>query len=183
MQFTLSAYYTRSSKQTLCVGLEVDKTEAMIRNRYNRIPHPALNYPLNTKRERDTHNEDGPKTKTAQAKKAKEYSKSEGKKESRAYDELLQVKWPKEVAPPPPPPVFSHRINTEKVIERSRVCHNHKPQPTLDTKKKENGQKHKRAKQTNICTRSTKTSSLFPKRGDQNAKTNGETRTKSIRRL
>ena len=29
----------------------VDK-KAMIRNRYNRIPHPALN----TKRERDTHN-------------------------------------------------------------------------------------------------------------------------------
>ena len=35
----------------------------MIRNRYNRIPHPALN----TKRERDAHNEDD-KTKTAQAK-------------------------------------------------------------------------------------------------------------------
>ena len=32
------------------------------------------------------------------------------------------------------------------------------------------------------CTRSTKTSSLFPKRGDQNAKTNGETRTQSTRR-
>ena len=36
----------------------------MIRNRYNRIPHPALK----TKRERDTHNQDGTKTKTAQAK-------------------------------------------------------------------------------------------------------------------
>ena len=31
--------------------------------------------------------------------------------------------------------------------------------------------------------RSTKTISLFPKRGDPNAKTNGETRTKSTRRL
>ena len=29
--------------------------------------------------------------------KAKEYSNSERKKESRAYDELLQIKWPKEV--------------------------------------------------------------------------------------
>ena len=98
-KFTPSACYTRSSKQTLCVGLEVDKIEAMIRNRYNRIPHPALN----TKRKKDTHNEDGIKTKTAQAK-SQEDSSSEcqrvfeerGKKESRAYDELVQVKWPKE---------------------------------------------------------------------------------------
>ena len=36
----------------------------MIRNRYNRVPHPALN----TKRERDTYNEDGTKIKTAQVK-------------------------------------------------------------------------------------------------------------------
>ena len=36
----------------------------MIRNRYNRIPDPALN----TKRERDTHNQDGTKTNIAQAK-------------------------------------------------------------------------------------------------------------------
>ena len=42
-------------------------------------------------------------------------------------------------------------------------------------RRREKGQKHTRAKQTNKCTRSTKTSSLFPKRGDQNAKTNGET--------
>ena len=26
--------------------------------------------------------------------------------------------------------------NLKKLIERSRVCHNHKPQPTLDTKRK-----------------------------------------------
>ena len=36
----------------------------MIRNRYNRIPHPALN----TNRERDTYNQDGTKIKTAQVK-------------------------------------------------------------------------------------------------------------------
>ena len=47
----------------LYLGLEVHK-KAMIRDRYNRIPHPALN----TKRERDTHNQVGTKTKTAQAK-------------------------------------------------------------------------------------------------------------------
>ena len=36
----------------------------MIRNRYNQIPHPALN----TKQERYTYNLDGTKIKTAQAK-------------------------------------------------------------------------------------------------------------------
>ena len=36
----------------------------MIRNRYNRIPHPALN----TKRERDTYNYDSTKIITAQVK-------------------------------------------------------------------------------------------------------------------
>ena len=36
----------------------------MIRNRYNRIPHPALN----TKWERDTYNSGGTKIKTAQVK-------------------------------------------------------------------------------------------------------------------
>ena len=38
--------------------------KAMIRNRYNQIPYPALN----TKRERDTYNLDGTKIKTAQVK-------------------------------------------------------------------------------------------------------------------
>ena len=42
---------------------KVDK-KAMIKNRYNRIPHPALN----TKRERDAYNQDGTKTWTAQVK-------------------------------------------------------------------------------------------------------------------
>ena len=69
------------------------------------------------------------------------------------------------------------------LLERSSVCHNHKPQPTPDTKKKrKKGQKHTRAKQTNKCTRSTKTSSVFPKRGNQNANTNEKTKTKSTRR-
>ena len=52
---------------------------------------------------------------------------------------------------------------TKTLIERSRVWHNHQPQPTLDTKRREKGQKHTRAKQTNKYMRSTKTSSLFPK--------------------
>ena len=42
---------------------KIDK-KAMIRNRYNQIPHPGLN----TKRERDTHIQDGTRTKTAQVK-------------------------------------------------------------------------------------------------------------------
>ena len=76
------------------MGLEVDKTEATIRNQYNRIPHPALN----TKRERGTHTEDGTEIKTAQAKSQGDSSfegqrvvEERGKKESRAYEELLQV--------------------------------------------------------------------------------------------
>ena len=36
----------------------------------------------------------------------------------------------------------------KKLIERSRGCHNHNPQPTLDTKRKR--KKHTRAKQTNV---------------------------------
>ena len=71
------------------MGLEVDKTEAMIRNRYNRIPHPVLN----TKRERTPTMKTAPKQKQQKRKakgttlsKAKVYSKSGGK-QSRAYDE------------------------------------------------------------------------------------------------
>ena len=44
-------------------GLRVHK-KAIIRNRYNRIPHSAQN----TKRERDTYNEDGTKIKTTHVK-------------------------------------------------------------------------------------------------------------------
>ena len=80
------------------MGLEVDKN-AMIRNRYNRIPPK-------TKREREIHNQDDTKTKPAQANSQWDSSfegqsvfEQRGKKESRAYDELLQVKCPKEVEP------------------------------------------------------------------------------------
>ena len=48
-------------------------------------------------------------------------------------------------------------------------CHNHKPQPFLDTKwkrKPTNPNKHK----SNKRTKSTKISSLFPKRGNRNTK-------------
>ena len=41
---------------------------------------------------------------------------------------------------------------------------------------------HAQNKQTNVR-EAQKTSSLFPKRGDQNANTNGESRTQSTRRL
>ena len=51
------------------------------------------------------------------------------------------------------------------VREKSRVCHNHKPQPFPDPKRKRkptNPNKHK----SNKRTKSTKISSLFPKRGN-----------------
>ena len=55
----------------------------------------------------------------------------------------------------------------KKVREKSRECHNHKPQPFQDTKRKPtNPNKHKSIKRT----KSTKISSLFPKRGNHNAK-------------
>ena len=52
-----------------------------------------------------------------------------------------------------------------KVREKSRECHNHKPQPFPDTKrmrKPTNPNKHK----SNKRTKSTKIGSLFPKRGE-----------------
>ena len=52
-------------------------------------------------------------------------------------------------------------IIKEKLIEMSRVCHNHKPQPTLDTKRKrKKGQKHAHAKQTNVRETQTTVSSI-----------------------
>ena len=174
IQFKPSACYIRSSKQMLYVGLEADKAEAMIRNRYNQIPHPALN----TKQERTPTMKTAPKQKQHKQKargtalsKAKENLKSERKQgvalmTRTSASKMAKRSWAS--------PVFSHRINTEKLIERSRVCHNHKPQPTLDTKRRRKRTKHARAKQTNKCMRSTKTSTLFPKRGVQLAKTNGE---------
>ena len=79
----------------------------------------------------------------------------------------------------------------KKVREKSRECHNHKPQPFLDPKRKRkpiNLNKHKPNKRT----KSTKISYLFPKRGNRNTKrtekhknkmTHGKTYNKSPRRI
>ena len=75
--------------------------------------------------------------------------------------------------------------------EKTRECHNHKPQPFPDPKRKRkptNPNKHK----SNKRTKSTKISSLFPKRGNRNTKrtekqknkmTHGKTYNKSPRRM
>ena len=80
---------------------------------------------------------------------------------------------------------------SKKVREKSRECHNHKPQPFPDPKRKRkptNLNKHK----PNNRTKSTKISSLFPKRGNCNTKrtekhknkmTHGKTYNKSPRRI
>ena len=57
----------------------------------------------------------------------------------------------------------------EKVREKSRKCHDHKPQPFPDTKRKRKQTKLNKRK-SNKRTKSTKTSSLFPKRGNCNTK-------------
>ena len=79
----------------------------------------------------------------------------------------------------------------KKVKEKSRECHNHKPQPFTDPKRKRkltNPNKHKPNKRK----KSTKISSLFPKRGNRNTKrtekhknkmTHGKTYNKSPRRI
>ena len=79
----------------------------------------------------------------------------------------------------------------KKVRQKSRECHNHKPQPFPDPKRKRkptNLNKHKPNKRT----KSTKISSLFPKRGNRNTKrtekhknkmTHGKTYSKSPRRI
>ena len=79
----------------------------------------------------------------------------------------------------------------KKVREKSRECHNHKPQPFPDIKRKRkptNPNKHKSIKHM----KSTKISSLFPKRGNRNAKrtekhknkmAQGKTYNKSLRRI
>ena len=65
---------------------------------------------------------------------------------------------------------FTWSYNTEKKVrEKSRECHNHKPQPFPDPKRKRkptNPNKHKPNKRP----KSTKISSLFPKRGNRNTK-------------
>ena len=82
-------------------------------------------------------------------------------------------------------------IYKKKVREKFRECHNHKPQPFPDPKRKRkptNPNKHK----SNKRTKSTKISSLFPKRGNRNTKrtekhkkkmTHGKTYNKSPRRI
>ena len=79
----------------------------------------------------------------------------------------------------------------KKVREKSRECHNHKPQPFPYPKRKRkptNLNKHKPNKRT----KSTKNSSLFPKRGNRNTNrtekhknkmTHGKTYNKSPRRI
>ena len=79
----------------------------------------------------------------------------------------------------------------KKVREKSRECHSHKPQPFPDPKRRRkptNLNKHK----PNQRTKSTKISSLFPKRGNRNTKrtekhknkmTHGKTYNKSPRRI
>ena len=88
--------------------------------------------------------------------------------------------------------IFFLLYKTEKKVrEKSRECHNHKPQPFPDPKRKRkrtNLNKHK----PNKLTKSTKISSLFPKRGNRNTKrtekhknkmTHGKTYNKSPRRI
>ena len=61
------------------------------------------------------------------------------------------------------------KYRVKKVREKSRECHNHKPQLFPDTKRKRkptNPNKYK----SNKRMKSTKISSLFPKRGNRNAK-------------
>ena len=96
--------------------------------------------------------------------------------------------------------IFTQLMNVtaEKVREKSKKCHNHKSQPFPDPKRKRkptnlnrkltNLNKHKPNKRT----KSTKISSLFPKRGNRNTKrtekhknkmTHGKTYNKSPRRI
>ena len=79
----------------------------------------------------------------------------------------------------------------KKVREKSRKCHNHKPQPFPDPKRKRKPTNLNNTNRTNVR-KSTKMSSLFPKRGNRNTKrtekhknkmTHGKTYNKSPRRI
>ena len=61
---------------------------------------------------------------------------------------------------------YVHQQN--KVRGKSRECHNHKPQPFPDTKKRKQTKSNKR--KSNKRTKNTKISSLFPKQCNRNAK-------------
>ena len=80
----------------------------------------------------------------------------------------------------------------KKVREKSRECHNHKPQPFPDAKRKRKTIKNINKHKPNKRTKSTKISFLFPKRGNRNTKrtekhknkmTHGKTYNKSPRRI
>ena len=61
------------------------------------------------------------------------------------------------------------QVYQKKIREKSRECHNHKPQPFPDTKGKKKETKANKHK-SNKRTKSSKISSLSPKRGNRNAK-------------
>ena len=63
----------------------------------------------------------------------------------------------------------AYHVNKYRVREKARECHNHKPQPFPDTKRKRKQTKPNKHK-SNKHTKSIKTSSLFPKQGNRNAK-------------
>ena len=58
----------------------------------------------------------------------------------------------------------------KKVREKSRECHNHKPQPFPDTMRRRRKQTKPNKHKLNKHTKSTKISSLFPKWGNPNGK-------------
>ena len=60
-------------------------------------------------------------------------------------------------------------LSTKKVREKCKECHNHKPEPFPDPMRKRKQTKPNKRK-SNKCTKSTKISSLLPKRGNRNAK-------------
>ena len=65
-------------------------------------------------------------------------------------------------------PSLKPRQSLPKMLrEKSRVCHNHKPQPFPDPKRKRK-LTHLNKHKPNKRTKSTKISSLFPKRGNRN---------------
>ena len=59
-------------------------------------------------------------------------------------------------------------VQEKKSKRKSRKCHNHKPQPFPDTKRKRKPTKPNKRK-SNKRTKSTKISPLFPERGNRNA--------------
>ena len=96
-----------------------------------------------------------------------------------------------------PPLLWNHladwrQISCEKrVREKSMECHNHKPQPFQDTKRKKKSTKTNKQK-SNKRTKSPTIRFLFPKRGNRNAKrtekrknkiTQGKTQNQSPRRI